>query len=372
MYSVKSMKVPSERQAVSRIAERLAELVDPDHCEVRMGDDRSDRRIDAVIRAGVHVFEFVFEVEWQSIGTAGAIAVAIERVRRRAEEIERIGKAGKADGKGRVIPLLAVPFMGEVGRGLCERFGVAWLDLSGNARIFTPGLRILIEGKPNRYKRRGRPSTAFAPKGSRIARWLLMHPTEPFTQRKLALATGMDEGYTSRVVGKLEEEGLIVRDDGVTVRPRDPGLLLDAWLESYDFKKHHLIRGHVAARSGDALLRQLIDGLGRASASCAATGLAAAWSLGRFAGFRTVSLYLRQEPSTALLAALSFREDARGANVWLIVPNDKGVFHGATVCDGVLCVHPVQAYLDLHAHPERAEDVARTIRSEYLQWKADD
>ena len=357
------MKAPSERQAISRVAERLTELVDADCREIRM-----EHRIDAVLRVG----PFVFEVEWKSAATAAAVAAAIERIRRRAEEIGEGRKAGKADAKGKVIPLLAVPFMGEVGRELCEKFGVAWLDLSGNARIFAPGLRILIEGKPNRYKRRGRPSTAFAPKSSRIARWLLMHPTEPFTQRELARATGMDEGYTSRVVGKLEEEGLIVRNEGATIRPRDPDLLLDAWLDDYDFKKHHLIRGHVVARSGDALLRQLIDGLDQASVPCAATGLAAAWSLGRFAGFRIASLYLRRDPSPDLLAALSFREDARGANVWLIVPNDEGVFHGVTTRDGIHCVHPVQAYLDLHAHPERAGDVAREIRDVYLQWKADD
>ena len=157
--------------------------------------------------------------------------------------------------------------------------------------------------------------------------------------------------------------------------PSVPGILICCstlgW-KATDFKKHYLIRGHVAARSGDALLRRLIDGLDRASVPCAATGLAAAWSLGRFAGFRTVSLYLRQDPSPDLLAALSFHEAARGSNVWLVVPNDEGVFHGTTTRDGIPCVHPVQAYIDLHAHPERAGAIAREIRGEYLQWKTGD
>ena len=54
--------------------------------------------------------------------------------------------------------------MGDIGRERCAEYGVSWRDLSGNARIVAPGLRILIDGKPKRYKRRGRPSTAFAPK----------------------------------------------------------------------------------------------------------------------------------------------------------------------------------------------------------------
>ena len=139
-----------------------------------------------------------------------------------------------------------------------------------------------------------------------------MHPTELFTQREIAKATDMDEGYTSRVVAKLEEYGLILRDDSGAIRPRDPDLLLDAWLEEYDFKKHHILRGHVAARSGDALLRQLVDGLNRASVQHAASGLAAAWLIERFTGFRITTLYVADDLSSKMLSTLSFRENSRG------------------------------------------------------------
>ena len=263
--------------------------------------------------------------------------------------------------------------MGDVGRERCAEYDVSWMDLSGNARIVAPGLRILIEGKPNRYKRRGRPSTAFAPKSSRIARWLLMHPDDPLTQRELARATGTDEGHTSRVVGKLLEDDLIVRTDGGAVLPRDPDLLLDAWQEVYDFNRHHVVRGHIAARSGDVLLHRLVAGLNRTSVPHAVTGLAAAWCLNRLSAFRTVTVYLGQELSSEIAADLSFREDDRGANVWLVAPKDEGVFHGAsTTNEGIVCVHPVQAWLDLRAQPERAEAAAREMRSEYLRWSAGD
>ena len=358
------MRMISERQAIRQTSDRLADLIESDCEELELGRHRSAYRPDSVLRAG----PFVFVVEWKSVATAASIHAVIIRVRRSAEELERSGQVGE-----KVVPLMAVPFMGDVGRERCAEYGVSWMDLSGNARIVAPGLRILIEGKPNRYKRRGRPSTAFAPKSSRIARWLLMHPAEPLTQRELARVTGTDEGHTSRVVGKLLEDDLIVRTDGGALRPRDPNLLLDAWREVYDFRKHHVVRGHVAARSGDALLHRLVAGLNRASVPHAVTGLAAAWCLNRFSAFRTVTVYLREELTSDIAADLSFREDTRGASVWLVVPNDDGVFHGAsTTKEGIVCVHPVQTWLDLHAHPERADAVAQELRSEYLRWSAGD
>ena len=81
-----------------------------------------------------------------------------------------------------------------------------------------------------------------------------MHPREPLTQRELARATGTDEGHTSRVTGKLLEDDPIVRTDTGAVRSRATDMLLDAWWEVYDFGKHQIVRGHIAARSGEALL----------------------------------------------------------------------------------------------------------------------
>jgi Transcriptional regulator, AbiEi antitoxin, Type IV TA system len=109
--------------------------------------------------------------------------------------------------------------------------------------------------------------------------------------------------------------------------------------------------------------------LNQAPAPYAATGLAAAWLWNHFAALRIVTLYLAQEPSPELLARLSFREEARGANVWLVVPDDPGVFQGSAAREGIRCVHPVQAYLDLHAHPERAEEAAATLRARELSWR---
>jgi hypothetical protein len=338
----------------AKVPEILAGLlgVGPGDLNVR-ADDASG--VDLIVAAGP-----IFIVVVNKSTSAAPIAAAAKKA-----------KASAARIRGRTVPLVAVPFMGEVGRKVCEEAGVAWLDLSGNAHIVGPGLCVIVEGKPNRFKTVGRPRSLFAPKSSRIVRWLLIHAGEFLTQREIARATGLDEGMVSRLVGRLTAEDYVIRDERGAIRAKDPGLLLDSWREAYQFSKHHLLQGHVVARSGDALLRFVADTLTEHQIEHAATGLAAAWALTRFAAFRIATVYLPSDPSPKLLDRFGFREDARGANLWLVVPNDEGVFQGATEKDGIRCVHPAQVYVDLKSHAERAAEAAERLRAELLTWRRD-
>jgi hypothetical protein len=347
-----------------------------------------------------------------------------------------VASAAKQLRKGS-IPLLAVPFMSDAGRERCAAVEVSWFDFSGNARIVAPGIRIRLDGRPNRFRAPGRPSSVFAPKSARVIRWLLMHPNSAFTQREIARATDMSEGFVSRVVGRLLAESYLVRSSGRDeseggtgdgsgfgygdgsgsgsgdgsgfgygdgsgsgsgdgsgfgygdgsgsgsgdgsgtrhhargpVRVRDASLLLAAWREEYQFSKHTITRGHIAARSGDAVARFVSDGLIAAGVEHAATGLAAAWQLTHFAAFRIATFFVIGDFPSELRTSLGFREVPRGANVWIATPNDSGVLQGAEERDGVRCVHPVQAYLDLKEHPERAAEAANQLRSELISWTA--
>lgn len=344
--------VPSEH--LDSLTQTLAGLLGVQAGAARLSSSVEGKHRAAVVRAGKRRMVVV----WAGSGRTGPVWTAA----RRAEALQ-----GRHKG---AIPLVAVPFMGEAGARVCQEAGVSWVDLSGNARIVAEGLRVVVSGRPNAFKRRGRPSSAFAPKSCRVARWLLMRPDRPASQAEVARSTGVDRGLTSRTVGRLIEEGLVVRDSLGRIVVPDPALLLDAWREVYEFERHRIIRGHVAARSGDALLAKLVRQLAEQGIEHAATGLAGAWALSHFAAFRIVTIALASEPSSALLSELRFREDPRGANVWLVVPNDAGVFHGAEVHEGVRCAHPVQVYLDLKGHPERAEEAAERLRREILGRRA--
>lgn len=344
------------QQIPQRLAELLAVPVGRVSVKIEPSVPRdASNRADLLVSAG----GFKFAVEWKASGSAAAVAMAIRSVRCFVEK-----------SREKLIPLVAAPFIGEVGQKLCEEAEVCWMDLSGNAHLVGSSLRVNIEGKPNQFKRPGRPRSLFAPKSSRIARWLLIEPKRAFSQRELARASGLDEGFTSRIVRQLEEQRLVSRDTGGAVKVADLNAMLDAWRETYDFSKHHIVRGHIAARSSDEVLRQLAGQLKRDKVEHAATGLAGAWLLNQFSGFRLVVLYVAQLPSAEAQQAMGFREESRGENVWLVVPNDEGVFHGATEPEGIRCVHPVQVYLDLKNHPERSLEAAEQLRQKFLNKEA--
>jgi hypothetical protein len=346
------IRIP-KKEAFQKAASLLEEWLNASEDEARISYNLPDKNIDGYIS----IKNYNFSIEIKSESNSAQVSSAIQALKSFSSLFE-----------GSAIPLVAVLFMGEVGRKLCKEAGVSWLDLSGNADIAAPNLRILITGRPNRFKGPGRPANPFASKSSRIARWLLIHPDRTMSQRELALETEMDEGFTSRIISRLKDEGLVGRKKDGTVQVLDPDLLLDSWREVYDFNKHLILKGHIAERSSSEILKKLSDLLVKNEMSHAATGLCAAWLLNGYATFRIVTFYIKSPPSGDLLKKLGFREESSGSNVWIVVPKDEGVFHGSNKVEGILCVHPVQVYLDLFGHPERAKEAAENIRHEILKW----
>jgi hypothetical protein len=163
--------------------------------------------------------------------------------------------------------------------------------------------------------------------------------------------------------------GLVLRVKG-EIRLKDPGVALEAWREVYDFEKHDVRRGHVAVRGPEELVERIRRSAKTAEVAWALTGLAAAWQLTRFATFRLVTVFVGRYPRAEWLEDLGFREDPRGANLWLVRPFDDAVFQGAKAVSGVPCVHPMQVYLDLKAQPERSQEAAEEVRRRFLAWKA--
>jgi len=341
------------RGTEEQIRQRIAELL-----ECSLGEVALESSIDGTL--AITAPDARFRVGWAASGDVAPVARAIDALE------------GTTAPRG-AVPLVAAPFLGTVGRQKCDEAGVGWFDLSGNAAIRAPGLKILVAGAPNRFKRPGRPSTPFAPKGSRLARMLLARHPAPQRQVDLARATRLSEGYASKLIARLAADRLVERRADGLVACTDPARMLDAWAEADRFDRHDLRRGTVAARSGTALLERVANyladlaGPSARQPGYALTGLAAAWLFEPFASFRTVTVYLKKPPLADDLDALGFVDDPRGANLWLVVPRDDGVFDITTERRGLSVVHPVQAYVDLTAQPERAREAAEQLRKGIIE-----
>lgn len=270
------------------------------------------------------------------------------------------------------VPIVVVPFMGPRAQDWARNEGVSWADLSGNADIRAGDLRILIKGNHNEYTTPGRPSNPFTPRFSRVSRALLVDTKKWWKQHELAKATALPTGTVSKVIARLNALDLLASDEDGRIRARAPSLLLDAWAQRYRFEDNDVRRYHAIGRSGPAILKELAQKLYGTGQTWAATGLSAAWMYTQHADFRINSVYVNSFPQNP--ESLGLRPVDRGENVWLVLSQDPvGVLYGRQE-QGIWCAHPVQVYLDLLGHPERASEAAQAmgadLRAKWMTWRA--
>jgi hypothetical protein len=340
-----------EREARRRLPRLLAELLDDPVVHFEPDHGRDDRQIDFVARDGR---DRQWLIEVKSSSRPGQISQAVEQLQ-------------KYD-SGHAIPILVVPYMSPAGAEVADRARLNWIDLSGNAHVRTEGLNVWIQGHPNEFPSRGRPSSPFAPKSARVTRVMLEDPRRWWRQTNLVEATSLDDGNVSRIVRRLDDEYFLERRER-ELRPRDPALLLDAWAQEYRFSGHDILSAHLSGQ-GVELSHGLAARLKSLDVPHAFTGLPAAWALEGFASFRQVTVYVDADPRE-VADSLDIRVNPKGSNVQLVGPNDSGVFAGAQEREGLCCVDPVQVYLDLLQLPERANEAAQHLRSHTLRWAAD-
>ena len=333
-----------EREAATRLPPLLEEWF---RAPVEVLAGAPDDRADVVVRVAGRVL--AFEVK------GGDHIATLDRA---AESLQRR--------PGTELGVVAVPHMGPRARAWAAERGISWVDLSGNADVQAGDLRLLVSGNANRYTNPGRPSNPFTPTYSRVSRALLCDVDRWWKQVDLAREVDLPSGTVSKAIQRLDSLELLDRNDVGELRSRSPSLLLDSWTQRYRISDHSVRRYHVPSRSGPEALEALVDTFAGESMRWAVTGLSAGWLYTSFAGFRLNSFFVEQHPSNP--EDLGLREVDRGENVWLLVPNDEGVFYRATESMPSR-VHPAQVFLDLQWHPERAAEASQALREQLLDWR---
>lgn len=95
---------------------------------------------------------------------------------------------------------------------------------------------------------------------------------------------------------------------------------------------------------------------------------AARW-LAPYARTGSQYFYVDEAGLDALRNALKLSTTAKGENVVVTLPKDRGLFRDAVeTASGFVCTSPVQTYLDLAAAGERGREAADHLRQERLTW----
>ena len=154
--------------------------------------------------------------------------------------------------------LFVAPYVGERVRNLLVEENVSYVDLTGNVRISLdyPGIFIETEGAtsdPSATKQR---SSLRGAKAGCVVR-ALVDNVPPFSAAEIAAAARVNEGYLSRILATLRDEGLIDRASFGPVTRVDWAALLRRRAQSADlFRRGRSLR-YVARQGAAAVLEDL-------------------------------------------------------------------------------------------------------------------
>jgi DNA-binding transcriptional ArsR family regulator len=218
-------------------------------------------------------------------------------------------------------------------------------------------------------------SSPFAPRASRVPRWLLLHTDEAPSLGTIARHVELSEATVSRAARALAGEGLadLIADPQDTrvrrVRARNTPGLLEALERSAWHRRVSRQTWDIGTRDAASAMnrwRETADEI--PAAPYAVGGLAGASTVSRAVEPADVLVWLRREDLTSWSERLLAEPVRPGpGRVTVQVAPDPFVLQLASEYDGVKIADPVQLYLDCRLAGERALEAANAVR-EVMGW----
>lgn len=258
-------------------------------------------------------------------------------------------------------PLLVTVRLSDALAQACRERHVNYLDLNGRCRLKTADflLERHVTNSLPRYRLPERDVRFFSRKSVRLTRALLAHPNRVWKQTELAEATQLSQGLLSRLLNFAKREGWISGERG-DWRLEAFDALLDAWAQSDRWHKRVQVKQYSVLESDlETLARKLIS---LTEGELAFTQWFAANRRHPYSDTPVISCYHRAWLTDPQLQALRAREVTDGGTLWVLVPNDEGVFQCGQDDEGVPLVSDAQIYIDLLPAGLRGPDQAAALR----------
>jgi len=261
-----------------------------------------------------------------------------------------------------IYAIIVAPYISERGRRFCQELNIGFEDLSGNAYLKFGTVLIERYGKNNINKEKRNLKQLFTTKSTWLIRRMLVQPEREWTTLELAGSARISLGQVYKVTEKLAAERYLTKERGA-IRLSNPGDLLDAWVEEYDFNKQPITGYFCMMKERDLLLARLkdTDHKGYALTLGAGASLVAPF-------VRSSDTYIYANDFDKMINALGLEPVEFGGNVYLIEPSDEGVLFDVQNIDGLQVVSNIQLYLDLYDYPARGREQAEHLRQNILGY----
>lgn len=268
--------------------------------------------------------------------------------------------------------LLVAPYIGPRVRELLTEEDVSYLDLTGNTRISLdyPGVFIETAGaKQDPSSTKTRAGIRGAKAGAVVR--VLIDAEPPYSGADIARAANVNEGYLSRILDTLVDEGLIDREPSGPITRVDWPAIVRRRAQALDLFRTVGTYRYIARQGAPALLDQLRARSTGDGPTPTVTGSFAAARLAPVTAPSLLTIYTMTprelEDQLDLLPA-----DA-GADVVLIRPDNKTAFEGATRDGGIAWAGPSQVAIDCLAGtgrmPAEGEALVAWMSENTGEWR---
>jgi MarR family protein len=268
--------------------------------------------------------------------------------------------------------LLVAPYIGPRVRELLTEENVSYLDLTGNSRISLdyPGVFIETQGAsqdPHATKPRAALRGA---KAGAVVR-VLVDVAPPYTGADIARMAKVNEGYLSRILDTLVDEGLIDRERSGPITRVDWPAMVRRRAQALDLFRPVGTHRYIAREGASALL----DGLRERTASGrrppTVTGSFAAARLAPIAAPTLLVLYTMNPRE--LETDLELLPAEAGADTVLIRPDNNVAFERAQPDGAIAWAAPSQVAIDCLAGtgrmPSEGEALIGWMRENESEWR---
>ncbi|MGH2555324.1 MAG: hypothetical protein ACRDHO_06365 [Actinomycetota bacterium] len=268
--------------------------------------------------------------------------------------------------------LLVALYIGRRVRELLAEENISYVDLTGNTRISLdyPGVFIETEGA-SQDPRSTKPRSAIrGAKAGAVVR-VLVDAAPPYTGADIARAANVNEGYLSRILDTLADEGLIDRERAGPVTRVDWPAMVQRRAKALDLFRPVGTYRYVARQGTSALVDRLRARLTAGRRPPTVTGSFAAARIAPVAAPSLLVLYTMDPRELA--DELELLPAETGADTVLIRPDNNVAFARAARDGGVAWAAPSQVAVDCLAGtgrmPSEGEALIGWMRENESAWR---